>query len=113
MAYLGQQSDATSGTGVVDHIAFRATGLRKTMSRLAELEVEFSQRQVSDQGLYQLFLFDPNGIKIELNFDAAEAAKGSSRRSWPPSSTRRTPSAANSRRRGRPPGEAAVPPRGA
>ena len=74
MAYRGQQSDATSGTGVVDHIAFRATGLRTTMSRLTGLGVEFSQRQVSDQGLYQLFLFDPNGIKIELNFDAEEAA---------------------------------------
>ncbi|MDE0173167.1 MAG: VOC family protein [Defluviicoccus sp.] len=74
MAYLGQQSDATQGTGVVDHIAFRATGLRKTMSRFSELGVEFAQRQVADQGLYQLFLFDPNGIKIELNFDAEEAA---------------------------------------
>ena len=73
MAYLGRQSDATFGTGVVDHIAFRATGLRKTLSRLAELGVEFSQRQVAAQGLYQLFLFDPNGIKIELNFDAEEA----------------------------------------
>ncbi len=73
MAYLGQQSDATHGTGVVDHIAFRATGLRKTMSRFSELGVAFSQRQVADQGLYQLFLFDPNGIKIELNFDAEEA----------------------------------------
>jgi hypothetical protein len=28
---------------------------------------------VSDQGLYQLFMFDPNGVKIELNFDNAEA----------------------------------------
>ena len=50
-----------------------AAGLRKTLSRLAEPGVEFSQRQVADQGLYQLFLFDPNGIKIELNFDAEEA----------------------------------------
>ena len=32
-----------------------------------------SRRQVSDQGLYQLFLFDPNGIKVELNFANAEA----------------------------------------
>ena len=73
LTYLGQQSDATFGTGVVDHIAFRATGLRQTMSHLSELGVEFSQRQVAAQGLYQLFLFDPNGIKIELNFDAEEA----------------------------------------
>ncbi len=28
---------------------------------------------MSDQGLYQLFLFDPNGIKIELNYLNAEA----------------------------------------
>ena len=73
MAYLGQQSDATHGTGVVDHIAFRATGLRKTMAHLSEIGVAFNQRQVADQGLYQLFLFDPNGIKIELNFDGGEA----------------------------------------
>ena len=73
MAYLGQQSAATSGTGVVDHIAFRATGLRKTMSHLTGLGVAFSQRQVDSQGLFQLFLFDPNGIKIELNFGVEEA----------------------------------------
>jgi len=28
---------------------------------------------VSDQALYQLFVHDPNGIKIELNFANAEA----------------------------------------
>lgn len=71
--YVGQQSEALSGSGVVDHIAFRATGLRETIEHLRSLGVEFRQRQVNDQGLYQLFLFDPNGIKIELNFPNAEA----------------------------------------
>jgi catechol 2,3-dioxygenase-like lactoylglutathione lyase family enzyme len=71
--YVGQQSDALSGTGVIDHVAFRATGLAETLARLRSQDVEFSERQVDDQGLYQLFLFDPNGIKIELNFDGAEA----------------------------------------
>jgi hypothetical protein len=28
---------------------------------------------VNAQGLFQLFLFDPNGVKVELNFEAAEA----------------------------------------
>lgn len=72
-AYLGQQSEATSGTGVIDHIAFRATGLRETLERLRRLAVEFKERQVDDQGLYQVFFFDPNGIKVELNFKAEEA----------------------------------------
>jgi hypothetical protein len=43
------------------------------MDHLQRHKVAFKQRQVSDQGLYQLFLFDPNGIKIELNFANAEA----------------------------------------
>ena len=72
--YVGQQSDAVSGTGVVDHIAFRATGLRDMIAHLKSLGVDFKQRQVDDQGLYQLFMFDPNGVKIELNYAKAEAA---------------------------------------
>jgi catechol 2,3-dioxygenase-like lactoylglutathione lyase family enzyme len=71
--YVGQQSEATEGTGVVDHIAFRATGLRDMLGHLKKLEVDFKQRQVDDQGLYQLFMFDPNGVKIELNYPASEA----------------------------------------
>lgn len=71
--YLGQQSEATSGSGVVDHVAFRCTGLKEMIARFESLEMEFNQRQVSDQGLYQLFLIDPNGVKIELNFANAEA----------------------------------------
>jgi len=34
--------------------------------------VAFSQRRANGQALFQLFFHDPNGIKIELNFDAAE-----------------------------------------
>ena len=71
--YVGQQSDALEGTGVVDHIAFRATGLREMIAHLRSLKVDFKQRQVDDQGLYQLFLFDPNGVKVELNYANAEA----------------------------------------
>jgi catechol 2,3-dioxygenase-like lactoylglutathione lyase family enzyme len=72
--YVGQESQATSGSGAVDHIAFRATGLREMIARLESLGVDFKQRQVDDQGLYQLFMFDPNGVKIELNFANTEAA---------------------------------------
>ena len=72
-AYLGQQSEALEGTGVIDHLAFRCTGLNGVMEHLKSTAVEFRKRQVDDQGLFQLFLFDPNGIKIELNFEASEA----------------------------------------
>lgn len=72
-SYLGQHSDAISGTGVVDHIAFRCTGLRDMMEHLEENQVQFNSRMVSDQGLFQLFLIDPNGVKVELNYSNTEA----------------------------------------
>jgi catechol 2,3-dioxygenase-like lactoylglutathione lyase family enzyme len=71
--YLGQESQAVEGSGVIDHIAFRASGLHEMIAHLQRLKIEFRERQVNDQGLYQLFLLDPNGVKIELNFEAKEA----------------------------------------
>jgi len=71
--YLGQESEATRGSGVIDHVAFRATGLTEMLAHLDRLGIAYTERQVDDQGLYQLFLFDPNGVKVELNFSAAEA----------------------------------------
>ena len=71
--YLGQQSQDLRGSGVIDHVAFRCTGLDAMLARLEAAGVEFNERQVDDQALYQLFLFDPNGVKVELNFAAAEA----------------------------------------
>ena len=72
-AYLGQQSEATQGSGVIDHVAFRCTGLRDMMTNLHTRGVTFYKRMVSDQGLFQLFMLDPNGVKVELNFSNAEA----------------------------------------
>lgn len=72
--YLGRTSQATSaGTGAIDHIAFRAKGLRQMIQHLRAEGVQFNQRRANGQALFQLFFHDPNGIKIELNFDAAEA----------------------------------------
>lgn len=72
--YLGQQSADLHGSGVIDHVAFRCTGLDEMLARLTAAGVEFNERQVDDQALYQLFLLDPNGVKVELNFAATEAA---------------------------------------
>ena len=74
--YLGRTSQANgSGTGAIDHIAFRATGLREMLSHLKKEKITFTQRRANGQALFQLFFYDPNGIKIELNY-AAEEAQG-------------------------------------
>jgi catechol 2,3-dioxygenase-like lactoylglutathione lyase family enzyme len=73
-AYLGRLAqDSGTGTGALDHIAFRSTGLKETLAHLRRHGVAFSERRANGQALYQLFMYDPNGIKVELNFDASEA----------------------------------------
>ena len=72
--YLAQTSQAEHGSGVIDHVAFHATGLREMMAHLNGKGMAFTERQVDAQGLYQLFLIDPNGVKVELNYPNSEAA---------------------------------------
>jgi catechol 2,3-dioxygenase-like lactoylglutathione lyase family enzyme len=73
--YLGDRDKAASkGTGVVDHVAFFATGLAPMRARLKGLGIDARERTVPGLGLHQLFLDDPNGVVIELNYPAAEAA---------------------------------------
>lgn len=74
--YLGRTSGKSAqqdGTGAIDHIAFRAIGLRAMLAHLEREKIPFTRRRANGQALFQVFFYDPNGIKIELNYDAAEA----------------------------------------
>jgi catechol 2,3-dioxygenase-like lactoylglutathione lyase family enzyme len=64
-------STRSPGTGPVDHIAFNATGFDEMLARLRSHGVTASQNLLDDIGLRQLFLPDPNGVAIELNFKEA------------------------------------------
>jgi catechol 2,3-dioxygenase-like lactoylglutathione lyase family enzyme len=55
-------------TGPVDHIAFNGTGFEAMRERLASRGVEWSENSVDEIGLRQLYLKDPNGVPIEINF---------------------------------------------
>ncbi len=57
-----------TGTGVIDHVAFRASGLADYRARLDERGIAYRERDVPGQPLHQLFLTDPDGITIEINF---------------------------------------------
>jgi hypothetical protein len=62
----------TGGTGTFDHIAFVATGLADMLRRLKQKNVAYRERAVPDLGLHQVFLDDPSGVVIELNYPATE-----------------------------------------
>jgi catechol 2,3-dioxygenase-like lactoylglutathione lyase family enzyme len=60
-------SDRAPGTGPLDHIAFNATDCEAVKSKLTAHGVEFAENPVPGARLIQLFLKDPNGVKIEIN----------------------------------------------
>ena len=73
--YLGTPKGAvTDHAGVVDHIAFLATEPEKMVKHLRKLGVPARPRNFPDSGLYQLFLRDPDGLTIELNFFGVDKA---------------------------------------
>jgi catechol 2,3-dioxygenase-like lactoylglutathione lyase family enzyme len=59
-------------TGVIDHLAFSARGLAAMKARLDAAGTRYELRQQAGAGTWQLFTHDPNGAKVELDFDALE-----------------------------------------
>lgn len=54
--------------GVLDHMAFTATGLKDVVAKLKRRNVRYDLRQQGETGAWQLFFHDPNGAKVELDF---------------------------------------------
>jgi catechol 2,3-dioxygenase-like lactoylglutathione lyase family enzyme len=67
--------------GVLDHMAFTATDLPGTVAKLEKAGVTYELRRLPPNGtmagLWQLFFDDPNGAKVEFDFDKDEAAPAS------------------------------------
>ena len=59
--------------GVIDHMAFTARDLRAVKARFDESGTTYQLRQQPGAGTWQLFCHDPNGAKVELDFDASES----------------------------------------
>lgn len=65
--------------GVLDHMAFSAHGLAELTARLESAGVAYDLRRQAESNVWQLFVYDPNGARVELDFDASESAPSSLR----------------------------------
>ena len=68
-AYEAHAADLGLGraAGPVDHLAFSAGDHEALVARLEAAGVEAVSNDVPAAGIRQLFLDDPNGVRIELN----------------------------------------------
>ena len=72
--YLGNKSEESlHGSAAIDHLAFLATDLPDMRRRLQQAGLAFRERTVPSIGLHQVFVEDPSGVTIELNYPADEA----------------------------------------
>ena len=60
--------------GVIDHMAFTGRDLAGTVANLKTRGIAHELRRLPAYGTWQLFFLDPNGAKVEIDFDSAEAA---------------------------------------
>ena len=60
---------------VVDHVSFACAGLRGFAERLAAMRIPFRKAEVPGTSLVQLFLVDPAGNGVELQFADAGACQ--------------------------------------
>jgi catechol 2,3-dioxygenase-like lactoylglutathione lyase family enzyme len=57
-----------SGSGSIDHIALECEGWDEIKSRLQKHDVPFWENHLPKMNFRQLFICDPNGVTLELNF---------------------------------------------
>jgi catechol 2,3-dioxygenase-like lactoylglutathione lyase family enzyme len=69
---VGGRPRAELKAGVIDHMAFTAVGLSDTLANLAARNIQHTCRRLVGAGTWQVFFHDPNGARVELDFDAAE-----------------------------------------
>jgi catechol 2,3-dioxygenase-like lactoylglutathione lyase family enzyme len=58
--------------GVLDHMAFNATGLKDVVGKLKKRGIDYILYQQGETGTWQMFFHDVNGAKVELNFEKDE-----------------------------------------
>src|SRR5579862_5649016 len=58
-------------SGVVHHVAFMSRGFKAMEAHLQSTGVPFRTVQVPGGELWQIFVRDPNGVMVELNYTAA------------------------------------------
>lgn len=64
----GGVAPAPPGTGRLHHVALRCTGYSVMRARLDAMGIAAHANDIPQVSLRQLFVTDPNGVMLELNF---------------------------------------------
>ena len=79
---VGGRSADELKAGVIDHMAFSARDLSDTLALHTSRNIAHTCRRQPGAGTWQVFFFDPNGARVELDFapDEPRHAEGAAAR---------------------------------
>ena len=67
---LGPSGQAPSGTAAIDHVSLSALGYHDYIARFRKAGLDWREFAVPGTTLWQLFVYDPSGVQLELTFEA-------------------------------------------
>ena len=65
---VSESGRKSQGSGAIDHVAINCADIRSTIDRIKKDKLPFEVRKVPKRPLQQVFVHDPDGVMIELNF---------------------------------------------
>jgi len=71
--------DIAARTGAIDHVAFEASGFLEMCERLERLGVAYDAVESPQFDLQQIYVVDPNQIRVEINIRGETAAAAAAR----------------------------------
>jgi catechol 2,3-dioxygenase-like lactoylglutathione lyase family enzyme len=67
---LGLEGKAPAGTAAIDHVSLSCSGYHSYVSRFKAAGLDWREFIVPGTSLWQLFVYDPSGIQLELTFES-------------------------------------------
>ena len=68
---LGAAGQVPSGTGAIDHVSLACSGYHAYVARFRAARLDWREFLVPGTTLWQLFVYDPSGVQLELTFEGA------------------------------------------
>jgi catechol 2,3-dioxygenase-like lactoylglutathione lyase family enzyme len=67
---MGPTRVSPYGTGTIDHVSFTAFGHEAYRDRFKKHGLPWREFIIPETTLWQLFVYDPSGVQVELTFDS-------------------------------------------
>ena len=68
---LGSGGEVPTGTGAIDHVSLSCSGYAAYIERFRSAGLDWREFLVPGTTLWQLFVYDPSGVQLELTFEGA------------------------------------------